>query len=137
MSATFKDAIANLNKIIKDGIENGTPFGDIQREITKQQAKEVKAAKNWEDPGQIIAYSSSIAQKLKQKKSEIQKATKDKRIQDTKNYNNKRISFADAEAAVKKKKKGKRRRYQSAPAFDSFPKESQVKQHPLYGNLRY
>lgn len=23
------------------------------------------------------------------------------------------------------------------PAFDSFPKESQVKQHPLYGNLRY
>ena len=31
----------------------------------------------------------------------------------------------------------KRKGYQSAPAFDSFPKESQVKQHPLYGNLRY
>ena len=31
----------------------------------------------------------------------------------------------------------KRNGYQSAPAFDSFPKESQVKQHPLYGNLRY
>ena len=32
---------------------------------------------------------------------------------------------------------GRGPRYQSAPAFDSFPKESQVKQHPLYGNLRY
>ena len=109
MSKSYDKAIENLNKIIKDGIKNGTPFGDIQREIMKQQAEEVKAAKQWKDPGQINAYSSSIAQKLKQNNSK--KGTK-------------------ATPAVKKGSF-------LAPAFDSFPKESQEKDHPLYGNLRY
>ena len=147
MSKSYDKAIAKLNKIISDGIKNGTPFGDIQREIMKQQAEEVKAAKQWKDPGQINAYSSSIAQKLQKNKSEIEKATKNKRIKDINNYNNKRISFTDAMNQQKKGNqtrmgglKGKRMNrgnYQSAPAFDSFPKESQVKDHPLYGNLRY
>ena len=56
-----------------------------------------------------------------------------------------KIKFSDLNDPKNKKKsktaiaKGVVRRigYQSAPAFDSFPKESQEKDHPLYGNLRY
>tara|TARA_B100000676_G_C17901125_1_gene744618 strand:+ start:450 stop:977 length:528 start_codon:yes stop_codon:yes gene_type:complete len=54
-----------------------------------------------------------------------------------------KIKFSDLNKKEEKKKKDKaaRRAFYSArayaPAFDAFPKESQEKDHPLYGNLRY
>ena len=149
MSATFEKAQDQIWSIIESGVKKGDSFAKIKKKVFDQVAKE-NGGTTWKDD--VGPFKSWVANVLKSNENEIKKNGTLAKINKVALRNVAVKGFIDAKKRKQKMKDAKkmkdpktvkkvigklRNHYQSAPAFDSFPKESQEKDHPLYGNLRY